>query len=707
MYSVFDLETSYRNSYGRAGNPFDPENKLVLTGWRHKDGVVASSEEIYDMPFPDKLLVGQNIKFDLLWLLKERFDDTVAWLMKGGRIWDTALAEYKMSGQQWLYPKLDDLAVKYGGTLKDDRIKVMWEGGIKTEDIPRDMLTDYLYHDVLNTEIVFLGQMKKLANTKYLRIINEHMGYLLLTTFDEFFGMKVDYEQGIKTRKDLEKRKQELLLKIDALLPSLGVDNEERRSVFNLDSNEHLSSLLYGGDVRYKGRVQLRDEAGELIRFKSGANKGEIKSRIEECTFKLPGIGLEKTEELRNEKEDVYKADREALKSVKDVPIVKHILAYKKIQKLLTTYVSDQGHSVLALVNPDGCVHGALKHVATRTGRLASSSPNQQNIEKKSDLKSLFISRFEGGKILQADWSQLEICILAMLSQDKNMQADIKNNIDFHCKKLAFIENMDYAYVYNKCKVEEDQVWKLKRDKAKGVTYQRSYGASSWAISNKTNMPIEDVETLIAAEDKMYPSVQVYQDVVKRKIDINSKPAKALALNRKRTKVGYYISSLGSIFTFNQNVYPHEYKNEKLPCYTLLSTKKTKPFPKDKLPAFLLDEPKFGSKEFNKWIKQEPTYFNTQQKNYPIQGTAADVVAIGGACLIRALLPYIKFICPINTVHDSYMFDVHPQYISRAETIVAKALQHVNTILRRDFKLEFDFDYKADIKIGNNWKECS
>ncbi|WP_033928935.1 hypothetical protein, partial [Vibrio cholerae] len=136
-------------------SPFHPDNKMVCFGAKTLDAEpVVFRPEHADFPTIISsngvmLLVGQNIKFDLLWMMKTYPDFRE--MLPNLCIWDTQLAEYLLTGQDHKMASLNELAVKYGGTLKDDRIAEFWKAGVDTTDIPFPMLEEYQKYDVINT----------------------------------------------------------------------------------------------------------------------------------------------------------------------------------------------------------------------------------------------------------------------------------------------------------------------------------------------------------------------------------------------------------------------------------------------------------------------------------------------------------------------------------------------------------------------------
>lgn len=104
----------------------------------------------------------------------------------------------------------------------------------------------------------------------------------------------------------------------------------------------------------------------------------------------------------------------------------------------------------------DHIIHHNLNHTTIVTSRLSGSNPNAQNIPRddKSEVKKMFRSRFESGKMLEADYSQLEVVVQGLLSMDENLCADIRNKVDFHCKRVAYKHGITYEEAVARCKDE-------------------------------------------------------------------------------------------------------------------------------------------------------------------------------------------------------------------------------------------------------------
>lgn len=273
-YLIADIETTTGLSYKRKANPFDPANWIVMAGWkgpttkaecrRYVQGI-QTHQWLFDFLVDptSQLLVGANIKFDLLHLLKdpvvyEAWQDYVA---RGGNVWDIQLAEYLIDGQQQASHmlSLDQMAERYGGDLKVDEVKMLWAAGVPTQDIDPDLLTRYLIGedlpngerregDIGNTELVFKKQLAKARSSGQIRSILLNMGSLLATIEMERNGMYVDKELGLVLAAELEVKLTEAKARMAEYLPAtLPFD-------FSWTNRYHLSPIVFGGQIKYSRR---------------------------------------------------------------------------------------------------------------------------------------------------------------------------------------------------------------------------------------------------------------------------------------------------------------------------------------------------------------------------------------------------------------------------------------------------------------------
>lgn len=281
-YLVFDSETTIRKTFKRTANPFDKQNSVVARGWKLQGDKQCSweyypggsREKYLRIPEHVTLLVGFNIKFDLLYEMVCGNPDLISFFKRGGKIWDGQYVEYFLGAQaqEVQMCSLNDTAPKYGGTTKIDAVKALWEQGVNTTEIPEDLLIDYLVGteeelrdagDIGNTEKVYLGQLKLVEEEGMMKMIEDRMDGLLATTEMEFRGLKIDtVEAGRRLAiltDDLAQANAELASFIPADLPF----------EFNWNSPIHASGLIFGGTARYEKPANYIDEkTGELARYK-------------------------------------------------------------------------------------------------------------------------------------------------------------------------------------------------------------------------------------------------------------------------------------------------------------------------------------------------------------------------------------------------------------------------------------------------------
>jgi DNA polymerase I-like protein with 3'-5' exonuclease and polymerase domains len=410
-YVIFDVETSIAKYMKRKASPFHPDNFVVVSGWKRQGG------EIYGeyfgrgpRPFDwftkllkdTTLLVGFNIKFDILYAIKEpqNYDSWMEFVARGGNVWDCQLAEYLLQGMQPSSQmlSLDEIVVAYGGNVKIDEVRALWEAGIDTPDIDKDLLMRYLVGDesglgdIGNTEKIFLGQLAKARKSGQVKSILMNNGSLLATIEMEKNGMYVNKELGLKLAGELKTELERITTELRQYLPSdLPFD-------FNWSNRYHLSPLIFGGKVKYAKRTPILNEDGtqaytqkeekhvvlkevasvnvvdgkrevtyktmavedynrlahqpEAHRFLSGKNAGEYKTKTIKCDdltkpksamrdyfYEFKGH-TEPKEEWASSTEGLYSVAEEVitLLGVRNIPFLKTLASVAKLSKDLTTY---------------------------------------------------------------------------------------------------------------------------------------------------------------------------------------------------------------------------------------------------------------------------------------------------------------------------------------------------------------------------------
>jgi DNA polymerase-1 len=184
--------------------------------------------------------------------------------------------------------------------------------------------------------------------------------------------------------------------------------------------------------------------------------------------------------------------------------IVPLILQYRQLSKLKSTYVD----ALPALLSPtDGLIHTSYNQAVAATGRLSSTNPNLQNIpirtEEGRQIRAAFVPRSEEFTLLSADYSQIELRIMASLSKDETMIEAFKNKKDIHAATAAKIFKIDLGEVDSEM-----------RRRAKTANFGIIYGISAFGLAQRLNIPRGEAGDLIKAYFEEFPAVKAYMDKV-------------------------------------------------------------------------------------------------------------------------------------------------------------------------------------------------
>jgi len=425
--ACIDLETTiYENDSTGRGSPHNPDNWIVYIGIQIEGDDTISTFHIEDkaevcievgraVEFLSRnnvyMLVGQNIKFDLLYLLQQPVFKN--WYMNMDiKIWDTMLAEYLLSGQLTKFASLNFLTEKYEvGEVKDDRVKALWDSGVSTEMIDEKIIVPYLKEDVIKTFSIFWHQLEQfhaqeaITEAKSFDLCLTQMVALQATTIMEHHGMYFRAEDSLEyahvTLINEEKVLKEKLLEIvNHYTPSEVFDEIGDYS----DITPSLISVtLFGGNMSYVADRPVLDEDGNLYVYKTGKNVGKIKTRKTKITYHHDGIPFVKdkpkwierhfTSLTKNKITKLYPTGVTVLKDLYDLldgelythtdysiqacKFIENVLRWRELEKDISTYYLPYAKLTC---EHDGCIHHTLNHTATNTGRLSSSKPNLQNV---------------------------------------------------------------------------------------------------------------------------------------------------------------------------------------------------------------------------------------------------------------------------------------------------------------------------------------
>ncbi len=308
-----------------------------------------------------------------------------------------------------------------------------------------------------------------------------------------FYNQQVDaiYQlQSIFTRQLEEIKVTKLFTEIE--MPLLRVLAKMEMEGFRIDEKmlqDYASTLSNEIEKISKEIIQL---SGEDFNIASPKQLGEV-------LFEK----MELIKKAKKTKSGQYSTSEETLLKIKDKhPIIEQILEYREIKKLLSTYVL----ALPELINPETKkIHTTFNQSVASTGRLSSINPNLQNIpirtERGRKTREAFVPRDENYTLLAADYSQIELRIMASLSKDEGMLKAFNNGVDIHSATAA--------KVY---KVPLDQVDRTMRSNAKSVNFGIIYGISAFGLSQNIGVSRTQAKQIIDEYFQEFPKVKEYMD---------------------------------------------------------------------------------------------------------------------------------------------------------------------------------------------------
>lgn len=748
---TWDTETSTRELYKRKASPFREDNWVVVHAFKSANIDKIHLHYFGKTPPPDgwfarvlegtKLLAGFNIKFDVLHAIYNKPINLEAWMdyvAEGGNVWDGQLAEYLLEGMDPAHHmlSLDEVSPRYGGEVKIDEVKALWEAGISTEDIEPDLVIRYLQGgkdehgvhregDIGNTERMARGQIARARESGQLRSILMNMGSLLCTIEMERNGMFVDLNLGLKLAEELRVKVEELKAGLEQYLP------HNLPFPFKWTSRFQKSALIFGGTIKYERReyllqdgtytfeedhhlqayaqktidVPVLDAAGWQVFYKSGKNAGEAKtkkqsvddhtkpkSRMGEDYFTFPGFTQPK-KEWESADPGVYSTASEVIEELgnRDIPFLKAFATLQSVTKDLSTYfiVTDpetgESKGMLALVDPHGIIHHKLNHTSTVTARFSSSDPNLQNVPKgkKSRIKLVFVSRFKDGKIIQSDFTALEIYVQAILTQCSQLIEDLKQGLDMHVLRLSNSpagEGKSYDELLVLCKgskslnLEPVEKWDYARTDSKVYSFQAAYGAGDQKISDSTGMPIERVTALRQADEARYPEITEYFNERAKEIKQNRKPSGKVTAHPEAPGVTCHY---GVSYVKTPDGKMYSYRESPSPLY-------------------LVKKGVFTS------------FSPTEIKNYEVQGEGGEWAKAAMWLAVRAFYKrrnFGHFALLVNQVHDAVYADAAPDVAFEAAALLHACMEASNDFMEYYFGWTIPVPVPSDTSWGANMME--
>ena len=393
---------------------------------------------------PQSLKIGQNIKFDILVLRK--YGVRVA-----GPLFDTMIAHYLLNPE--LRHGMDYLAdtyLKYKTIPIEKLIGPKGKNQLSMRDVPIAQIAEYAAEDAdvtLKLKNYFAPELKK---------------------------------EGLES------------LFFDIEMPLIYVLAEMEETGVKLDT----VALKQSSDVLTGELNKLEKEIHELAGVKFNINSTK---QVGEILFER----LKIEEKAKKTKTGSYSTSEDILEKMRSKhPIVGKLLEYRGLKKLLSTYID----ALPELIRPEtGKLHTSFNQTVTSTGRLSSPNPNLQNIPIRDDLgreiRKAFIPDNEDCIFFSADYSQIELRIMAHLSKDEHMIEAFRSGADIHAATAAKIYG-----------IPVEEVTSDMRRKAKTANFGIIYGISVFGLAERLNIPRAESKELIDGYFKSYPGIRDYMD---------------------------------------------------------------------------------------------------------------------------------------------------------------------------------------------------
>jgi len=519
---TLDVENTVVKRNGKLHlDPFESENTLVMVGMLddlgNEDIITFDHAEqqpttegrriVQDALDATSLLIAHNAPHDLLWLWESGF-------VYDGEVFDTMLGEYVLQRGQKQPLSLEACAERYElDTKKQDTLKEYFKDGYSTRDIPHAELSEYLSHDLHATQ-----QLYDVLQTRYegckslvptIQLTNQlciHLARIYQR------GFQVDMDALMEVRDEFEQERNVLSIALEEQASDLMGDRP-----INLNSPEQLSWVIYSRkphdkkmwadlfdermpDAEYRRTITQQSEklykqkahqcrtcngSGQVWKQKKDGTQYARSNKCINCDasgytftnnissvaglkFTPPNAKWISANGFGTGKDNLVFL--EGIARSKGMKEAESFLQNVRRLSAVETYLSSFVEGIATHVKADGKLHVRLLQHRTGTGRLSGADPNMQNMPRGGTfpVKKVFISRWHGGKIMEADFAQLEFRVAAFLSQDMAAIDEVTTGFDVHSYTAQVISDAGQP---------------MSRQDAKAHTFAPLYGASGFGRS--------------------------------------------------------------------------------------------------------------------------------------------------------------------------------------------------------------------------------
>ena len=381
-----------------------------------------------------------------------------------------------------------EVLTKYGVTLQGKMFDTMIAHYLIQPELHHNM--DYMAETLLGYQTIHIEELLGPKGKK-----QKNMRDLSPTDIYEYAAEDADITLRLKNVLEPRLKElgvEELFWNIEMPLVRVLADMELNGVCLDTEALQDTSKIFTERMKQYE--QEIYKEAGEEFNISSPKQVGDI----------LFGK-LQIMDKPKKTKTGQYVTSEEVLQSLESKsPIVRNILNYRGMKKLLSTYID----ALPKLINPrTGHIHTSFNQALTATGRLSSSDPNLQNIPVRTDdgkeIRKCFIPE-DGCLFFSADYSQIELRIMAHLSEDENMMEAFREGHDIHRATAAKIWHVDI-----------DKVTDAQRKKAKQANFGIIYGITTYGLAQRMDIPNGEAKELIEGYFRTFPKVQAYMEQAK------------------------------------------------------------------------------------------------------------------------------------------------------------------------------------------------
>jgi len=529
MKIILDVENTTTKRDGKLHlDPFEPDNSLTLVGimdhikeeertvfvFDHKEKTIEDDDaqaRLQRVLDNTTLLIGHNLQYDLQWLWACGFK-------YDGQIFDTMLGDYILQRGQKGSVSLENCALRYDLDMKkSDTLKDYFRRGFQTDEIPLDELSMYLEQDLKVTRSLYWRLLDEYNKPEAESLVNvRDTTNKVCKTLTKIYmnGFSIDKVALKDVRKQFEDELLQIENRLNAKVKSLMGDTP-----INLNSPEQVSQVIYSRilydkkkwaiafdtvEEKEEFKQTVKDNSAMMVKTKASVcqtcnGRGKIyKTKKDGTRFAKPnrctscdtrGYKLTKLKQMAGlgffppskawvsaNGFSTSKGNLEQLINIakaKDMTDAEAFLTDLKRQSAVSSYLSAFVDGIEHYTKEDGMLHVSLTQHVTATGRFSGRNPNMQNMPRGGTfpVKKVFVSRWNNnafgmkGKILEADFAQLEFRVAALLSQDKVAMKEVSTGFDVHSYTAKIITEAGQP---------------MSRQEAKAHTFAPLYGATGF-----------------------------------------------------------------------------------------------------------------------------------------------------------------------------------------------------------------------------------